>query len=144
MPGWPTRCGSEYQVTHDPALPRQALDAGLTALTLDPRQPATRVAVATVYQGLGQNEAAASSCATLLSFQPSNDDAHRILSRVLVAQGKPEQAISELQQALDYRPRSWLNANALARLSTICAACRKRRRSSSIHSSCYPTMRAHI
>jgi tetratricopeptide (TPR) repeat protein len=106
----------QYQVTHDAALPRQALDAGLTALTLDPRQPATRVAVATVYQGLGQNEEAGDQLRRALDLQPSNDDAHRILARVLAAQGKPEQAIAELQQALAFRPRRWVNYNALGRL----------------------------
>jgi serine/threonine-protein kinase len=106
----------QYQVTHDAALPRQALDAGLTALSLDPRQPATRVAVATVYQGLGQNEEAGDQLRRALELQPSNDDAHRILGRVLAAQGKPEQAIAELQQALAFRPRRWGNYNALGRL----------------------------
>jgi tetratricopeptide (TPR) repeat protein len=106
----------QYQVTHEPALPRQALDAGLIALSLDPRQPATRIAVATVYQGLGQNDEAADQLRRALELQPSNDDAHRVLSRVLVAQGKPEQAIEELQQAITYRPRRWMNYNALGRL----------------------------
>jgi tetratricopeptide (TPR) repeat protein len=106
----------QYRVTHDPSLPRLALDAGLTALALNPRQPATRVAVATVYQGLGQNDEAAEQLHRALELQPSNDDAHRILSRVLTAQGKPEQAIEELQQALAYRPRSLTTNNALGRL----------------------------
>jgi serine/threonine-protein kinase len=106
----------QYQVTHDPALPHEALEAGLTALRLDPGQPATRVAVATVYQGLGQNEEAADQLRRALELQPSNDDAHRVLARVLAAQGEPEQAIGELQQALAYRPHRWVNYNALGRL----------------------------
>jgi tetratricopeptide (TPR) repeat protein len=106
----------QYRVAHDPSLPRQALDAGLTALALDPRQPATRVAVATVYQGLGQNDEAAEQLHRALDLQPSNDDAHRILSRVLMAQGKSEQAVDELLQALAYRPRSLTTHNALGRL----------------------------
>jgi eukaryotic-like serine/threonine-protein kinase len=103
----------QYQVTHDAALPRQALDAGLTALRLAPGQPATRVAVATVYQGEGQNDAAADQLRRALDLQPSNDDAHRILGRVLAAQSKSEEAIKELQQAIEYRPRRWINYNAL-------------------------------
>ena len=106
----------QYQVTHDPALPPLALDAGLTALRLDPTQPATRVAVATVYQGLGQYDAAVDQLRRALELQPSNDDAHRILARVLAAQGKPDQAIGELQQAIEYRPRRWTNYNALGGL----------------------------
>ena len=106
----------QYQVTHDPALPHEALDAGLTALRLDPGEPATRVAVATVYQGLGQHDEAADQLRRALELQPSNDDAHRVLARVLAAQGKSEQAIAELQQALAYRPRRWANYNALGGL----------------------------
>jgi tetratricopeptide (TPR) repeat protein len=106
----------QYRVTNDAALPQQALEAGLAALRLDARQPATRVAVATVYQGLGQNDQAADQLKRALEIQPSNDDAHRILSRVLMAQGKTEQAIDELKTALAYRPRSWVNLNELGRL----------------------------
>jgi serine/threonine-protein kinase len=106
----------QYQVTHDPALPRQALDAGLTALRLDPGQPATRVAVATVYQGIGQNDAAADQLRRALELQPSNDTAHRVLARVLAAQGKSEQAVAEMEQAVAYRPRSSANYNALGGL----------------------------
>jgi serine/threonine-protein kinase len=106
----------QYQVTHDAALPRQALEAGLTALRLDASQPATRVAVATVYQGQGQYDAAADQLRRALELQPSNDDAHRTLGRVLFAQGNPEEAIKELQQAIEYRPRRWMNYNALGEL----------------------------
>jgi len=106
----------QYLVTHDAALPRQALDAGLTALRIDASQPATRVAVATVYQGQGQYDAAADQLRRALDLQPSNDDAHRILGRVLFAQGNSEEAIKELQQAIEYRPRRWMNYNALGEL----------------------------
>jgi tetratricopeptide (TPR) repeat protein/TolB-like protein len=106
----------QYQVTHDAALPRQALDAGLTALRLDPNQPATRVAVATVYQGQGQYDAAAEHLRRALELQPSNDDAHRVLANVLVAQNEFEQAIKELKQAVADRPRRWVNYNALGGL----------------------------
>ncbi|MBI3401083.1 MAG: tetratricopeptide repeat protein [Acidobacteria bacterium] len=105
-----------YQVTHDGTLPRQALDAGLTALRLDPNQPATRVAVATVYQGLGQNDAAVDQLRRALELQPSNDDAHRVLGRVLAAQGKGEEAIGELQRAVEIRPRRWTNYNTLGEI----------------------------
>ena len=51
----------------------------------DPAHTPDGRAVATVYQGLGQNDAAAEQLRYALELQPSNDDAHRILSRVLVA-----------------------------------------------------------
>lgn len=106
----------QYQVAHDQALPNQALEAGLTALKLDPNQPATRVAVATVYQGMGQYDAAADHVRRAIDLQPSNDDAHRIFARILNAQEKPEDAIRELQEAIAYRPRRWTNYSELGRL----------------------------
>jgi serine/threonine protein kinase/tetratricopeptide (TPR) repeat protein len=104
----------QYQVTHDSALPTQALEAGLNALRLDPGQPATRVAVATVYQGMGQYDAAIDQLKRVFDLQPSNDDAHRIYARVLNAQGKPDEALNEFQQAAALRPHRWVNYSELA------------------------------
>jgi serine/threonine-protein kinase len=106
----------QYQVTRDAALTTQALEAGLNALKLDPNQPATRVAVATVYQGMGQYDAAIDQLKRALDTQPSNDDAHRTYGIVLNMQGKPEEALAELQQAATFRPHRWINQNELARL----------------------------
>jgi len=106
----------QYQVTRDAALTTQALEAGLNALKLDPNQPATRVAVATVYQGMGQYDAAIDQLKRALDAQPSNDDAHRTYGIVLNMQGKPEEALAELQQAATFRPHRWINQNELARL----------------------------
>ncbi len=106
----------QYQVTRDGSLPTQALEAGLNALKLDPNQPATRVAVATVYQGMGQYDAAIDQLKRAFEIQPSNDDAHRILGRVLNAQGKPDEALAEFQQAVALRPNRWVNYSELAGL----------------------------
>ena len=106
----------QYQVTRDAALTTQALEAGLNALKLDPNQPATRVSVATVYQGMGQYDAAIDQLKRALETQPSNDDAHRTYGIVLNMQGKPEEALAELQQAATFRPHRWINQNELARL----------------------------
>ena len=77
----------ERDLTRPIAERQAALEAGLTALKLDPDQPATRVAVATVYQGMGQYDAAIDQLKRAFDLQPSNDDAHRIFGRVLNAQG---------------------------------------------------------
>jgi len=104
----------QYQVTRDAALPTQALEAGLNALRLDPNQPATRIAVATVYQGMGQYDEAIEQLKRAFELQPSNDDAHRIYARVLNAQGKTDDALNELQQAVALRPHRWANQSELA------------------------------
>jgi protein O-GlcNAc transferase len=74
------------------------------------------VAVATVYQGRGQNDAAVEQLRRALELQPSNDDAHRVLGRVLAAQGKSDEAIGEMQRAIEIRPRRWTNYNVLAEI----------------------------
>ena len=106
----------QYQVTRDPALATQALEAGLNALKLDANQPATRVAVAVAYQVMGQYDAAIDQLKRALEVQPSNDDAHRTYGAVLSMQGKPDEALAELQQAVAFRPHRWINQNELARL----------------------------
>jgi len=106
----------QYRVTRDSVLPLQALDAGLTALKLDAAQPAVRVAVATVYEGMGQYDEAVGQLRRALDVQPSSDDAHRVLSRVFLAQGKVDEAIAELRTAISYRPKQWSNYDELGRL----------------------------
>jgi len=101
-------------VTRDTALTTQALEAGLTALRLDANQPATRVAVATVYQGMGQYDAAIDQLNRALVVQPSNGDAHRIYARVLYMQGKPDDALAQMQLAIAFRPRRSINYSELA------------------------------
>jgi eukaryotic-like serine/threonine-protein kinase len=105
----------QYQLTHDQALPRKALDAGLTAMRLDANQPAVRVALANIYQGMGQYDAASDELRRALELQPSSDDVHRTLGVVLAAQGKPDDAARELNEAIRIRPNHWINQYELGR-----------------------------
>lgn len=106
----------EYGVTHDQTLPRKALEAGLTAMRLDANQPVVRVSVATIYQGMGQYDAAIDELHRALELQPNSDDVHRVLAQVLGAQGRPDEAVRELTEAIRIRPNHWINQYDLGRL----------------------------
>jgi serine/threonine-protein kinase len=97
-----------YQLSHESAMTRRALDAGLTALGLDPNQADVRVAVANIYLGVGQYEEAAQQLEHALALQPANDNAHRVFAKALVSQGKGDEAIAALQKAIDVRSGRWL------------------------------------
>jgi serine/threonine-protein kinase len=99
-----------YALLHnDQTLPRKALDAGLKARRLDANQPAVRVSVATIYQGMGQYNEAIDELRKALELQPANDDVHRTLALVFNAQGKADEAIRELNEAIKIRPEHWIN-----------------------------------
>ena len=102
-------CWQHYQLSHDAAMTRRALEAGLTALRLDPDQADVRSAVAGIYVGLGRYEEAEEQARHALTLQPGSDSAYRVLARVQFNQGKGDAAVESLQRAVDVRPRQWLN-----------------------------------
>jgi serine/threonine protein kinase/tetratricopeptide (TPR) repeat protein/TolB-like protein len=104
-----------YQVSRDQTLPRKALEAGLKAKGLDANQPAVRVSVAAIYQGMGQYDDAIEELRKALELQPSNDDVHRTMAQVLGAQGKSDDAVRELNEAIRIRPNHWVNYYELGR-----------------------------
>ena len=84
---------------------RLATDSVTEALRLDPAEPGTRLALATLYAGTGRTDAAIDELHQVLERQPSNDDAHRQLGDILAAQSRWEEAIAELRTAVDLRPK---------------------------------------
>jgi tetratricopeptide (TPR) repeat protein/tRNA A-37 threonylcarbamoyl transferase component Bud32 len=106
---------AQYLESHDQAFARRGLQAGLQALHLDADQPAVRVAVATIYEGMGQLDDAIESLNTTLALQPNNADAHRILGRVYESRARWDDAIRELQASIAARP-SWENYRDLGNL----------------------------
>jgi tetratricopeptide (TPR) repeat protein len=105
-----------YRTSSDQSLPRKALDAGLKARRLDASQPAVRVSVAAIYQGMGQYDDAISELRKAMELQPANDDVHRTLAQVYGAQGKSDDAMRELAEAIRIRPAHWANHYELGRL----------------------------
>jgi eukaryotic-like serine/threonine-protein kinase len=103
----------QYLETRDPSWPRLATDSVTEALRLDPAQPGTRLALATVYAGTGRADAAIDELRKLIDRQPSNDDAHRQLGEILASSSRWEEAIAELRTAVDLRPRYGANLSQL-------------------------------
>lgn len=99
----------KYQLVHDEALPRQALEASLKALQLAPDQPAVIVAAATVYNGLGQSDEAVRILRGAQQDEPSNENVQRVLSKALLASGRTDEGLRLLEDATRANPASWRN-----------------------------------
>jgi tetratricopeptide (TPR) repeat protein/tRNA A-37 threonylcarbamoyl transferase component Bud32 len=95
----------QYLETKDPSWTRLATDSVTEALRLDPAEPGTRLALATIYAGTGRTDAAVDELHKVLERQPSNDDAHRQLGDILAGQSRWEEAIAELRTAVELRPK---------------------------------------
>jgi Flp pilus assembly protein TadD/TolB-like protein len=98
-------CWQQYLETKDPSWTRRATDSVTEALTLDPAEPGTRLALATLYSGTGRTDAAVDELHKVLAAQPSNDDAHRQLGDILAGQSRWEEAVAQLRTAVDLRPK---------------------------------------
>jgi eukaryotic-like serine/threonine-protein kinase len=103
----------QYMETRDPSWVRLSTDAVTEALRLDPADPGTRLALATLYSGTGRTDAAIEELRRVLEAQPSNDDAHRQLGDILAARSRWEEAIAELRTAVDLRPKYGENLSRL-------------------------------
>jgi len=95
----------QYLETKDPSWTRLATDSVTEALRLDPAEPGTRLALATIYAGTGRTDAAVDELHKVLERQPSNDDAHRQLGDILAGQSRWEEGIAELRTAVELRPK---------------------------------------
>jgi tetratricopeptide (TPR) repeat protein len=104
----------KFNQTKDAAWTARAIAASLEALRLNPNLAEVHVALATVYDGLGQTPAAVDALGKALALQSNNDDAHRVLGDILARQGRTDDAVREYQRAIAIRPNYWLNHNRLA------------------------------
>jgi tetratricopeptide (TPR) repeat protein len=102
-----------YRATHEPASANRARHSVEEALRLDPAQPLVRLALATIDEGTGRLEEARSGLETLILAQPDNDEAHRLLGRVLGRLGRADESLAHLQKAVSLRPGFWRNHQQL-------------------------------
>jgi tetratricopeptide (TPR) repeat protein len=107
-------CWMMYVDSRDQVWVQRALDAGGTALRLDPYRPAVRYAVAITLDGTGRLSEAVDELQQALALQPSYDDARRLLGQVLARQGRIDAAVAEFQKAIAARPGFAGNYSALA------------------------------
>lgn len=96
-----------YLETKDPAIANSALDAGVTALRIDPNRANVRYSLALSLAGNGRLTEAVEELQHALRLQPNYDDARRELGSVLARQGKTDEAVAELRKAIALRPSFW-------------------------------------
>lgn len=104
---------SKYTQTQDPLWTTKATTAILDALRIDPNQPEVRLSLAVMYQGLGRLDAADEELRRVLSLQPWNDDAHRLMAGVHIERSEWDAAASDLARAIELRPNYWRNHSEL-------------------------------
>jgi tetratricopeptide (TPR) repeat protein/tRNA A-37 threonylcarbamoyl transferase component Bud32 len=105
----------QYRETKDEAAVAKASNAITEALRLDSEQPLTRFVLARLYDGTGRPDQAIEELHGVLTLQPGNDDAHRVLGDILLKRGRSEEALGELKKAVDIRPNYPENQRILGR-----------------------------
>ncbi len=96
-----------YLDTKDPAIANSAVEAGVTALRIDPNRANVRYSLALSLAGNGRLDEAVEELQRALALQPNYDDARRELGSVLARQGKIDEAVAELRRAIALRPSFW-------------------------------------
>jgi tetratricopeptide (TPR) repeat protein len=94
----------KYVDTREPQWAAKAVEATERARQLDPDQADVRLALATVYNGLGRAADAIAEATRALTLQPGSYEAHRLLGDIHAARGEIDQAIAECLAAVRLRP----------------------------------------
>jgi eukaryotic-like serine/threonine-protein kinase len=83
---------------------RAAVEAGTTALRLNPNRPEVRYTLAVTLAGTGQADAAIEELQRALALRPRFEDARLQLGLVLAEQGRVDEAVAEFRRVTDGRP----------------------------------------
>jgi len=101
---------------------KEAIPLLKTAIRINPKHPGWYpVILGFSYLFMGQNETAIIICTKMLNREPSSADAHALLGSVLIAAGKPEEAVGMFEKALGLNPSppNWYVGNlSIARVGT--------------------------
>ena len=97
-------CWRKYVQTREPAWAKKAVDATEHARQLGPDLPEVRLALATVYNGVGRTQDAIAEAERVLQLQPASYEAHRLLGDIRSARGETDLAIGECLAAVRIRP----------------------------------------
>ncbi len=96
-------CWRKYVQTREPQWAAKAVEATERARQLDPDQADVRLALATVYNGVGRLQDAVAEAERVLQLQPSSYEAHRLLGDIRAARGEIDLAIGECLAAVRIR-----------------------------------------
>jgi tetratricopeptide (TPR) repeat protein/predicted Ser/Thr protein kinase len=94
----------KYEQTREPAWAAKAVDSTEKARQLNPDEPDVRLALATVYKGVGRVDDAVAEAEHVLQLQPASYEAHRLLGDIRATRGEIDLAIGECLAAVRIRP----------------------------------------
>lgn len=100
-------CWQTYEESREPEMAERAEESATKAVELAPDAPLTRLALARVYRGRGQNAEAIAELRRLIAQQPALAMARYELALVYEFLGDLERAAASLDRALEIRPRWW-------------------------------------
>lgn len=95
---------ARYLDTRNPQTAQEAIEAGTTALRLDPGEPQVRYSLALTLAGNGRLEEATEELQRALALQPNYDEALSQLGSVLARLGRLDEAVAEFRKAIALRP----------------------------------------
>jgi tetratricopeptide (TPR) repeat protein len=107
---------ADYLDSKDPPLAQAAVDAGFTALRINPNSAHVRYSLALTLFGNGRLSDAVEELQHAVTLQPNFDDALRLLGTVLARQGRIDDATAEIQKAIALRPGYWDHYSALGQV----------------------------
>jgi tetratricopeptide (TPR) repeat protein len=103
----------KFESTRNEEWTNRARDEILEALRLDPSDTSVRLALATMYRGLGRLGPAIEELRRITEVQPASDEARRLLGQCLIDQGDHAAGIAEIEEATRIRPQYWAHHAAL-------------------------------
>ena len=100
----------QWEKVRDAAVIARATPEVTTALRLNPELSAAHYAFGMLQYITGKREAAAQSLKRAIELDPDADDPHRLLGwRILSPQGRIDEAVAEMREAVRIRPDSFEN-----------------------------------
>ena len=96
-----------YQETKAEEWSVKARDAINEALRLEPEDGAVRLSLSSIYRGMGRVPEAIEELRHVIASDPTSDEAHRLLGKLLIDSGRKDEGLSELQQVVRLRPGYW-------------------------------------
>ncbi len=103
----------KYQLNHDPAWAKAAIETCEKAATQGPRLAAAHSCLGQAYMAQGKYEEAADQYRRTLILEPTSDDAYGGLATAYERLGQPADAEQAFKQAVTLRPSYWATYNWL-------------------------------
>jgi len=101
-------CWRQYRLKHDPVWLHRAHDSARRALALDPQLTHARVSLARIQVSRGERDEARGELETLRRLDPANAEVVAGLAEIASLDGRAQDAVDLLEEAIRLQPGSWL------------------------------------